>query len=883
MMKVLSIASLQLLLLLLRTHDSHSAVVEGGTPIDFTSGVVFDPRCNTVSPIPGAPCDTTNFDKLECVLDGSLACTCNSAAGSGTWNCRAGASVSTSVSTVNSNGNSNSNVRPVSFYGLNYNTRKGPDWAADRERCKSRSEVIQDLTLLSRITTRIRLLSLVDCEQGSLVWSVLTNELSSTTTMEVYLGLWVGPDPQVFIDEYDALAGMLPGILATDDWKTRLTGISVGSEAIYREDITIEEAIANLDSTRALLEAYNIQNDVSVAIVDIAPIYSQSQQLRIASDVIMTNTFPFWEGLPVSAAVDELEEDLGWLTNLPESQGKPFILSEHGWPSGGVLDGVGVASPDNQQQYLAESYCYLKEKGWAYYWFTAIDNDWRQIQDPNNSIEGNWGFLKADLSLKDHLEGFEFSCGDGSTYSFGGDSVDWSIPELQPDDSNKNGEAASCGLWQGCEALAGDCCPTPEGDYLGCCRSEFFLGTTTTTTTTTAVSSTSKDAVVPVPAAPTSSINGLVGVPVTATPGTIIACAFCVGQDYLETPIIVFATGNDSVSCAGFRDLIAIGMTASYCELERAAIETACCRPLDGTGNDSGNDSGNGNSVSLTAPPTNVPVPASIRTPVPATLEPTNPPVLVIVPATPEPTDGPTGSCDFCTREELEFVNDPIISLSGNDSVSCGGLKDLLQSGLSSGASSGFCETERAVIEEACCQVRGTTPNPTKSPTKAPTQVPTGFPTQIPTGAPTNVATLPPTELPTPLPTKLPTSTPTVAAVDAASDGPTADLSSSLSSITSSTTLISLDEPMTVFTKPPTLPPTTTPTSSQTSGDPVVVPTPSPSGSSIDGVIDVPFSIFPMDEIDGAAFASGSSSTGIGSMALWVGGMAMLWSAFVGW
>ena len=164
--------------------------------------------------------------------------------------------------------------------------------------------------------------------------------------MEVWLGLWVGPDPQVFLDEYDALVEMLPEILTMESWRSKLSGISVGSEAIYREDVTVETAIEHLDATRALLEFFGI-SDLPVAIVDIAPVYSNNQKLRLASDMIMTNTFPFWEGLPVSAATDELETDLGWLVSLPEASGKPFVLSEHGWPSGGYLEGVEDAAPSD--------------------------------------------------------------------------------------------------------------------------------------------------------------------------------------------------------------------------------------------------------------------------------------------------------------------------------------------------------------------------------------------------------------------------------------------------------------------------------------------------------------------------------------------------------
>lgn len=381
---------------------------------------------------------------------------------------------------------------PVSFYGLNYNTRKGPDWASDAERCKSRSEIVRDLKVLVRITSRIRLLSLVDCSQGELVWSVLNNELSSFRhegrSMEVWLGLWVGPDPRVFGNELEALEEMLPGMIRQQQQQQQdetttiagLSGITVGSEAIYREDVTVEEAIGHKKDTKDLLALHGLTG-VPVTIVDIAPVYSRERDLRLDSEIVMTNTFPFWEGIGIGGAVDELDVDLSWLLNLEEVRGKPFVLSEHGWPSGGFLEGVGVASATNQKRYLAESYCFLKEKGWPYYWFTAIDNDWRQEQDPDNTIEGNWGFLTAGLELKEHLRGYGFSCGDGDDgnyYSFG--SVDWTIPELEGDETmfgeNLGDGNASCVLWEGCEELAGDCCPTSGGGYLGCCRDELFLG-----------------------------------------------------------------------------------------------------------------------------------------------------------------------------------------------------------------------------------------------------------------------------------------------------------------------------------------------------------------------------------------------------------------------
>ena len=50
--------------------------------------------------------------------------------------------------------------RPVRLHGLNYNTRQGPDWMPYDQRCKSRKQVWTDLSLLHKITDRVRLLSI---------------------------------------------------------------------------------------------------------------------------------------------------------------------------------------------------------------------------------------------------------------------------------------------------------------------------------------------------------------------------------------------------------------------------------------------------------------------------------------------------------------------------------------------------------------------------------------------------------------------------------------------------------------------------------------------------------------------------------------------------
>ena len=112
--------------------------------------------------------------------------------------------------------------------------------------------------------------------------------------------------------------------------------------------------VSHKDDVQSMLRQAEIRN-IPVAIVDTAPMYSANPQLRSGVDVIMTNTFPFWEGIPIEGAVDDLQVDIDWLLNLPESQGKEFILGETGWPSAGFITGTGTASPAIQRQYFEEA------------------------------------------------------------------------------------------------------------------------------------------------------------------------------------------------------------------------------------------------------------------------------------------------------------------------------------------------------------------------------------------------------------------------------------------------------------------------------------------------------------------------------------------------
>jgi len=227
--------------------------------------------------------------------------------------------------------------------------------------------------------------------------------------------------------------------------------------------------------------------------------------------------------------------------------------------------------------------------------------------------------------------------------------------------------------------------------------------------------------------------------------------------------------------------------------------------------------------------------------------------ISVVVPSTP--------SCEFCVGQN--YNNDPIINFSsGNDSVSCLGLSELIAAGLGLD----FCEQERSFVEAACC-----------SQTNAPTRTP---PTQFPTRGIRNPRTLPPTKAPTVSPTPRPTMPPTLRPTGSPTKTPTA----------------APTDP--APTASPTVPAptaaarTTDPTASPQVAEDTTTTTTDNAGAGATSVFPDDNGVFPWEESDedffsetGAANSSGGTSNRIGmwnltTMTVLMTGM--VWSAVLG-
>jgi len=275
------------------------------------------------------------------------------------------------------------------LYGVNYSLRIGADWTTGADRCKSYNRVIQDLTQLKELTDNVRVFSLQDCDTAAVLLNV-TQQLG----MGLWLGVWVGVD-QLFFDEERT---RLSQLVAQYSFQNVL-GMHVSSEAIYRGDITVGEAIALRNVIKADMDEAGLSN-IPITIAEIGDIFIRFPELITVDPLSITaNTFPFWDqGSDINggaANYASAAENFNRFSFVEERAGsRQIIITETGWADDGVNDAANEANPNSMAKWMRDFLCLANSKGWQYFWFNAFDSDWRRVDDGKpNDVEGHFGEL----------------------------------------------------------------------------------------------------------------------------------------------------------------------------------------------------------------------------------------------------------------------------------------------------------------------------------------------------------------------------------------------------------------------------------------------------------------------------------------------------------
>jgi exo-beta-1,3-glucanase (GH17 family) len=183
-------------------------------------------------------------------------------------------------------------------------------------------------------------------------------------------------------------------------------GLVVGSESIL-QGYSPETLISNINYVRAATGT-----NVPVGTRDIPSSFTEYPGIVAASDFIMTDIYAFWsaggdyEGESITitnAAAWTIQQ---WQTLTNAFPGKPILMGEAGWPTGGMTGYSygGVPGMSSQAKFLSDFVGMANSNHIEYFIFEYRDELWKVNENTTiGTVEQNWGLLDTNSSKKQSL------------------------------------------------------------------------------------------------------------------------------------------------------------------------------------------------------------------------------------------------------------------------------------------------------------------------------------------------------------------------------------------------------------------------------------------------------------------------------------------------
>jgi len=292
-----------------------------------------------------------------------------------------------------------------SFYGLAYT----PDNSQLPNCGNSLDAVIEDIQLISQLTTRLRLYG-ADCNQSALVLEAIKQTKVNVTA---WLAVYNVPNNATAYEEQrdkviDAIKTYGPdhvgGVTVGNEFILDFMGANSGGTDPNDSvgDAGAALLIANITDMKSQISSlgYSVPvgtsdagsyfNDKVLQSVDYAlsNIHAWFANVSIAQAGSWTYTFFEEENVAVAQG----------LSNKPD-----FAIGETGWPTNSTTqaamsDGPSTASEANLETFMNDFVCGSNKNGTEYFFFEFADEDWQREQF--GGVEGYWGLFHDNRTLK---------------------------------------------------------------------------------------------------------------------------------------------------------------------------------------------------------------------------------------------------------------------------------------------------------------------------------------------------------------------------------------------------------------------------------------------------------------------------------------------------
>ncbi len=208
-------------------------------------------------------------------------------------------------------------------------------------------------------------------------------QFAKNNNLQTVVGAWISNDKQNNEAEIKKLVSLA---------QAGMVDIAVvGNEVLLRSELSVEEVIAYLKRVKSL-----IPKDIPVAYVDSYYIFDQYPILIEATDLILINCYPFWEGADINVSTAYLR----YMYRLIEvrAKGKPVIVSETGWPSDGECTENAVPSKVNAMKYFINVQNWSSKEDIPMFYFSSFDESWKIHHE--GDVGQRWGIWNEKEKLK---------------------------------------------------------------------------------------------------------------------------------------------------------------------------------------------------------------------------------------------------------------------------------------------------------------------------------------------------------------------------------------------------------------------------------------------------------------------------------------------------
>jgi exo-beta-1,3-glucanase (GH17 family)/cellulose synthase/poly-beta-1,6-N-acetylglucosamine synthase-like glycosyltransferase len=237
------------------------------------------------------------------------------------------------------------------------------------------AEIDADLALLEGKVNAVRTYSV-----GATLADV--PELADRHGLNVALGAWLD-------SHLDKNEEQLKTLIDLASSHQNVVRVVVGNEVLYRGDLAVAQLEQYLDRARAAIGQ-------PVGTAETWHTWLAYPELAQHVDYIGVHLLPYWEGVPVDAAVDYSFAQFKRLQQtFPH---KPIVIAEIGWPSRGRTRESAVASVANEALFLRRFLHRAEREQIKYYVMEAFDQPWKAYQE--GAVGSYWGVYDVNRQPK---------------------------------------------------------------------------------------------------------------------------------------------------------------------------------------------------------------------------------------------------------------------------------------------------------------------------------------------------------------------------------------------------------------------------------------------------------------------------------------------------